>query len=101
MSETAKTVLIVGATAVGAFVLLRALSPPVVRSSTTSNGSAISGIGQAIGGLATLGASLFGGGGSAGKPTSGAPSVGYEPGESFDDFYTGMFGPGSTDVAGG
>ena len=99
MTDGVKTALIVGGVAVGAFVLLRVLSPaPALAAGGPSSAISINGITSAIGALAGLAGGLFGGG--AGRPTSGAPSVGYESGESFDDFYTGMFGPGSLDVAG-
>jgi len=94
-----KIALIVGASAVGVFVLLKLTAPAAAApaSRSTSNTDLINvGANALIGGLASFFSSS-----NVGRPISGAPSVGYEEGESFDDFYTGMFGPGSLDVAGG
>src|SRR5262245_14788065 len=96
MSGTVKTVLIVGGVAAGAFLLFRALSPTraIAPRPTSSGGNWLNALTTILPAITTA----IGGSGGVGIPTSGAPSVGYEPGESFDDFYTGMFGPGSLDV---
>jgi hypothetical protein len=98
VTGTVKTVLIVGGVAVGAYVALRLLAPkPVKQTTASSNGSTISGITSAISGLASFGSALLG---SSAKPTgyTSSPgagnSVGYDTGESFDDYVSGMFGPG-------
>lgn len=100
MNDTVKTILIVGGVAVGVVLLFRMIQPAgAAAPAPRANTDVVS-----LQSLFTIGAALGnafgGGGGGVGQPTSGAPSVGYEPGESFDDFYTGFFGPGSTDVAG-
>lgn len=102
MNDTLKTVLIVGGVAVGVVVLFRLIQPGTA-ATTQKPASATDMI--SISGLVGLGTALFsaiGSGGSSpvGQPTSGAASVGFEQGESFNDFYTGMFGPGSTEVLG-
>ena len=100
MNDTVKTVLIIGGVAVGVVVLFRALSPsPTTTTNKPKSATDMISINSLVG-LGTAIAGAFGSSGGAGQPTSGAPSVGYEQGESFDDFYTGMFGPGSTDVLG-
>jgi len=100
VNDTVKTVLIVGGVAVGVVLLFKALSPSVPMT-TTKPQSATDMISlNGLIGLGTAVAGLFGSSSGAGMPTSGAPSVGYESGESFDDFANGFFGPGATDVIG-
>jgi hypothetical protein len=98
LTGTTKTILIVGGVALGSFVVLRMLSPTAVKvPQSKSSGISINGITSALGGLASFGSSLLGNSSKVTGYTS-APSsdnsVGYDTGESFDDYVSGMFGPG-------
>lgn len=100
MSGTAKTVLIVGGVGVGVFLLVRALTP----SSSIPKGSTASMAPNVLGGLASsfggLISAVAGSSGAANQPSSARPTAQedsaavYKPGDSFDDYTTGLFGPG-------
>jgi len=105
MSGTVKTVLIVGGIGLGAYVLAKALLPSTV---AAKPGATAGGAPQILGGVFTsvssLVASAFGSAGAANQPgttsqpTAMAPASSsaavYTPGDSFNDYTTGLFGPG-------
>jgi hypothetical protein len=96
MSGTTKTVLIVGGIAVGAFVLAKALAPKKAAGTSFSlfgGGSSGTAAGVTQGAIAGLAGLLSGNATGSSKPDPSAAAV-YQPGESFDDYSTSIFGPG-------